>query len=83
VIVYSLQTDYELGVVPMISMPAHLILDGMGGLLLAVSPWLFEFAGSVWMPFLILGLAEVGAALITRTRPAHSPRAASGLRASA
>src|SRR5690606_23868481 len=40
VILYSLMTAYELGAVPLISMPAHLGLDVAGGLLLAASPWI-------------------------------------------
>jgi hypothetical protein len=71
VIVYSLLTDYELGVVELIAMPAHLFLDALGGLLLAASPWLFGFAWEIWVPHVVLGLAEVGAALFTRTRPSR------------
>ncbi len=48
VIAYSMMTAYEAGVVPMISMPAHLGLDAAGGLLLAVSPWIFQFADLIW-----------------------------------
>ncbi len=70
VIVYSLLTDYELGVARVIPMATHLILDILGGLVLAVSPWLFGFADDVWVPHLILGLLEVGAGLMTQTRPA-------------
>lgn len=69
VIVYSLLTDYELGVVKTIPMPVHLGLDAGGGVLLAISPWLFGFAGIVWVPHLIVGLIEIGAALVTRTVP--------------
>ena len=43
-IVYSLLTDYELGLSRTISMKTHLMLDMVGGLFLAVSPWLFRFA---------------------------------------
>lgn len=68
-ILYSLMTDYELGVAKVISMRTHLWLDGMAGLLLAVSPWLFGFDEYVWAPHLVLGLLEVGAALTTRTVP--------------
>ncbi|MBW3539789.1 MAG: hypothetical protein KY476_05925 [Planctomycetes bacterium] len=80
VILYSLCTAYELGAVPAISMRTHLGLDAGGGLLLAVSPWLFGFAGIVWVPHLILGLLELGAALMTETTPAHIPHRAGGTR---
>lgn len=76
-ILYSLLTDYELGVARVIPMTGHLWLDGLAGLLLAVSPWLFGFAGFVYLPHLILGIAEVGAALFTETIPRVAPRAAS------
>lgn len=74
-ILYSLFTDYELGLVRSLSMPAHLGLDAMSGLLLAVSPWLFGFADLVYLPHLILGILEIGAALFTETTPADSRRA--------
>ena len=66
---YSLFTDYELGVVRRIPMPVHLGLDLGSGLLLAVSPWLFGFAAFVWVPHLVFGLLEVGAALMTKRVP--------------
>jgi hypothetical protein len=74
VIFYSLFTDYELGAVRRLSMPAHLMLDGLGGALLALSPWLFGFAEHVWAPHLILGLLEIGAALFTQKVPADVAR---------
>jgi hypothetical protein len=67
-VVYSLLTEYEMGVVPLIGMPAHLVLDGLGGMLMAGAPWLFGFAYIVWVPHVVLGLAAIGAALITQTR---------------
>lgn len=69
VIVYSLLTRYELGLARLIPMPVHLGLDAAGGLLLAASPWLFGFADRVWLPHLIFGILEIGAALTTRTTP--------------
>ena len=69
VILYSIFTDYELGIVPRISMGTHLGLDIAGGLLLAVSPWLFGFADFVWVPHVIFGLLEIGAGLFTESRP--------------
>jgi hypothetical protein len=65
VIVYSLLTRYELGVLHVLPVRAHLILDALGGLLLAASPWMFGFADRVWAPHLTLGLAEVLAAALT------------------
>ena len=69
VILYSLLTDYELGVMRRIPMATHLLLDLGGGVLLAASPWLFGFAEDVYLPHLVLGLLEIGAALTTRTSP--------------
>lgn len=71
VILYSLLTDYELGAVHTLSMPTHLWLDGLGGLLLLASPWLFGFADLVWVPHVVLGLLEIGAALTTETVPSY------------
>lgn len=69
VIVYSLLTDYELGLSPTISMPVHLGIDVLGGTLLAASPWLFGFADVVFWPHLVFGLVEIATALMTKTRP--------------
>jgi hypothetical protein len=83
-IVYSLFTDYELGVVRRLSMPTHLMLDLGSGILLAASPWLFGFSDYVWEPHLIVGLIEIGTSLMTRRVPdtghraSHHGRAAHG-----
>jgi SPW repeat len=69
VILYSLFTDYELGAMRRISMPTHLMLDLGGGVLLALSPWLFGFSEYVWQPHLIVGLLEIGTSLMTRRMP--------------
>lgn len=68
VILYSLLTDYELGVAGMIPMGVHLALDVLSGILLALSPWLFGFADRVYLPHLILGLLEIGAGTLTITK---------------
>ena len=65
----SLMTDYEYAVARVIPMSLHLGVDILGGLLLAASPWLFGFADRVMWPHLIVGIMEVGLALMTRTRP--------------
>jgi hypothetical protein len=69
-LILSAMTDYELGLVRAIPMTAHLAMDVVMGLFLAVSPWLFGFASLVWIPFVVLGLLEAGAAAVTQTRPA-------------
>src|SRR3712207_6023242 len=56
VIPYSLVTVYELGLVRVISIPLHLVLDGIGGAILAASPWLFGFPREVVWPHLLFGL---------------------------
>jgi hypothetical protein len=83
-ILYSLLTDYELGASRRLSMRTNLTLDLLSGIFLAASPWLFGFADYVYLPHLILGLAEIGAALMTRTSPSTAgtdtrrPRAVHG-----
>ena len=70
VLLYSAFTDYELGLVRKLQMPAHLLLDALGGMLLVVSPWIFGFDERVWMPHVVLGgLLVVVAAVITNTVP--------------
>lgn len=66
-ILYSLVTDYELGLLRLLPMPLHLVLDGIGGAFLAASPFLFGFADRVYLPHLLFGLFSVLASLITRT----------------
>jgi hypothetical protein len=72
-ILYSLFTDYEMGVTSGISMRTHLTLDMLSGLILAMSPWIFGFADYVYVPHLVLGILEIGAALTTRREPAYGP----------
>lgn len=69
VIFYSLITAYERGVTNVISMKTHLWLDGIGGLFLALSPWIFGFASIVYLPHLIVGIVEVLAAVMTEKIP--------------
>ncbi len=66
VIGYSLCTNYALGLVKSMPLGAHLAIDVILGLFLAVSPWLFGFASLVWAPHLIVGLLMVGSGLMTR-----------------
>lgn len=72
-IVAALMTAYEYGVVNVISMRTHLGIDIAAGILLAASPWLFGFYEQVWIPHLVLGVAEIGGGLTTKTTPTSVP----------
>jgi SPW repeat len=69
----SVVTNYEGGFVAhAITMRMHLITDTILGVFLAVSPWLFGFADqgvNAWLPFVLIGLGEVGAAAMTNPFP--------------
>jgi hypothetical protein len=67
-IIYSLLTNYELGFLKIIPMKGHLALDIFSGIFLAASPWLLGFAEIVYMPHLVLGIIEIGAALFTTSK---------------
>lgn len=62
----SMFTDYELSLSNVLPVSAHLGVDALAGAVLAASPWLFGFSEVVWIPHLVLGLLEIGAALTTK-----------------
>ena len=68
---YSMLTDYELGAVKLVPMPAHLALDAASGAIVASSPWLLGFAKDgprYWLPHVLVGATEMLAAATTKTR---------------
>src|SRR4051794_19022614 len=61
-LLYSLLTRYELGVVRVVPMRAHIALDMISGALLAASPFVFGFARRnvrTWLPHVAVGISEV------------------------
>jgi hypothetical protein len=68
-ILMALLTRYELGLVRVIPMRAHLLVDAGSGFLLAASPWLFNFADRVYLPHLIVGLLELLIVVLSQTEP--------------
>jgi hypothetical protein len=65
-------TDFELGAVRVIPMPAHLAIDVVMGASLAAGPWLLggTTAGRRhWLPHALIGGSEILLALITRVQP--------------
>lgn len=75
-IFYSLLTNYELGVIKVLPMSAHLGIDIVAGIVLAASPWLFGFAEIVWVPHLVVGLIMLGSGMITQRVPGATAAAA-------
>jgi uncharacterized membrane protein len=74
ILLLSLFTEYELGVMKGVKMSTHLTIDVVVGLLLAVSPWLAGFWEVVYLPHLIFGLLEAGAGLMTKQTPSYYPK---------
>lgn len=66
-LLYSLFTAYELSIAKIIPYRIHLGLDVAAGIFLAASPWLMNFADRVVVPHLVVGLLEIGVALMSRS----------------
>jgi hypothetical protein len=71
-IIYSLLTDYELGVpaLRVIPMRVHLTVDFVAAAFLAVAPFLFGyvFEGlNVWLPQVVSGVGVMFLVLVTKT----------------
>jgi hypothetical protein len=71
VILYSLATRYEYSLFKMISMKFHLTLDIFVGLMLIISPWMFGFAGDVFMPHITFGILQIVIVAFSSTTRAH------------
>ena len=72
-IAYSLLTQYEWGLLKVLPMPYHLVIDFAASLFLAISPWLFGFRHDMlnaWLPHVVLGVAVIGLVLVSKTEPA-------------
>jgi len=67
-LIYSIFTNYELGFIKIVPVKIHLMLDVLSGILLAASPWIFGFSDKIYLPHLILGLYEIAAGLMTKTK---------------
>jgi uncharacterized membrane protein len=72
VLLMSLVTNYELGVIKRIPMPTHLAMDIIIGAFLAISPWLFGFNEVVFVPHLIFGIFSIGSGMFTKRTPSAS-----------
>jgi hypothetical protein len=74
VLATSLMTNYELGLMHVVPMHIHLWADALVGLVLALSPWIFGYADDTglngWLPAVVIGVAELGAAAMSDPWPA-------------
>jgi hypothetical protein len=65
----SILTNYETGIMKVMPMRVHLIMDIIAGVVLIVAPWLFGFADRIVWPYIIFGLFEVIAGLTSKNTP--------------
>jgi hypothetical protein len=59
-------TRWEFGLFRTIPVSMHLMVDIVAGAIMLLSPWLFGFAQTVWVPHFIIGLALIGLGMFTR-----------------
>src|SRR5436309_3687460 len=72
-ILYSLLTNYELGIprLKFIPMWLHLVFDFVASAFLAISPFVFGFihqAPNAWLPHIIAGVGVILLVLVSQTR---------------
>lgn len=72
VLLQTVFTDFEVGLIHKIPMQSHLMVDFALGVILAVSPWLLNFADQVYMPHLVGGVFSILASLTTHRKPSES-----------
>lgn len=74
-ILYSLFTNYEWGLIKVLGMPYHLIIDVVASVVLILSPFLFGFIDqepNAWLPHIAVGATVILVVLCTQTQPAIS-----------
>jgi hypothetical protein len=68
VIVYSVLTDYELGLVRYLRIRFHLLLDAIFGLAMLLMPWLLDFPANARWPNYVLGVLALALVAVTDVR---------------
>jgi hypothetical protein len=71
-ILYSLFTRYEWGLVKVLGMPYHLIFDVLASAFLVASPFIFGFVNqplNVWLPHVVVGLAVIVVVIFSQSQP--------------
>lgn len=78
-LIYSLLTQYELGVFKLIDFQYHLAIDVLAAVFLAVSPFLFGFidqAVNAWLPHILVGVVVVLVVMFSQPAPESQMRRA-------
>jgi hypothetical protein len=70
----SFFTNYELGLRKAFSFRAHLTTDIILGIVLILSPWLFNFSNQVRVPHVVMGAIILVSAMITDPVPEYMKR---------
>lgn len=70
-LIYSVFTRYELGVIKVLPMRLHLLLDALSGATLCAAPWTIasDAEPGEKKALVALGLFEIAASLLTQTQP--------------
>lgn len=72
ILAQAMATDYEVGLIKVIPMKMHLMVDYFASAFLAISPWLFGFNNlpkNAWVPHVIVGIAVFILTMATQTHP--------------
>jgi hypothetical protein len=67
-VVYSLLTAYSAGVRAVIPFRVHLVLDALAAVALLIVPFLFDFAGTPRVFYLVIGIAVLALVACTRVQ---------------
>ena len=66
-VLYSLCTDYELSAVRFLTMPTHLLLDALFGVLMLALPWVLNFSQDSVVPMSVIGILGLMLTVTTKT----------------
>lgn len=73
ILLSSLFTKYEGGLLRIIPMSVHLTMDVLLGIFLLVSPWLFSFHDKISWPHMIFGILAILSGLMTTRKSSPKP----------
>lgn len=66
---YSLFTNYNYSLVKLVPLRYHLLLDMSLGFVLGISPWIFRFSETIYIPHVFFGAVIILLALNTNRDP--------------